>query len=118
MLKNFGERKVTGPFAVVLQKSKNKTKIRPKPSALTAIYIPRYVFGICKYTMAVAKWREMRTIKSLMESEEALSFGCQSLNSLFGNGISLRAGITEIAGESSAGKSQWMMMLAVRVCYL
>ena len=59
------------------------------------------------------------SVSRLFENVESLSLGCSTLDTLFGGtgrGLPLSSGITEIAGESSAGKSQWAMMLAVRVC--
>lgn len=51
---------------------------------------------------------------ALLCDARTLSLGCGTLDALLGGGLPVSC-ITEIAGESSAGKTQWAMLLAVRV---
>ncbi|CAM9331226.1 unnamed protein product, partial [Phaeothamnion confervicola] len=55
---------------------------------------------------------EMRTALSIFQSgeERRLSFGCEVLDAAFGGGVPLH-GITEIAGEAGAGKTQLCLQL-------
>jgi len=43
-----------------------------------------------------------------------LSLGCPILDTLFGGGIPVNAGIVEVVGEAGSGKSQFLMQLMLQ----